>query len=118
MKQECIPVGCVPSAAVTVSLGGVSTPGGLPRGVSAPGVVCSGGVVCSRGGGCSGGVGIPACTEADTPNPPPGQTDACKNITFATSLRTVKREEMNFKECEQASKVNDDVMLMWMIPCC
>ena len=40
-KQECIPVGCVPSAAVTVSRGGVST---LGR-VSAPGV----GEVYSRG---------------------------------------------------------------------
>ena len=39
----------------------------------------------ARGGGGGGG-GIPACTEAD---PPCGQTDRCKNITFATSLRTV-----------------------------
>ena len=38
------------------------------------------------GGACSGGGGIPACTEAD---PPCGQTDTCKNITFATSLQTV-----------------------------
>ena len=29
------------------------------------------------------GTGIPACTEAD---PPCGQTDRCKNITFATSF--------------------------------
>ena len=36
--------------------------------------------------GPAGGRGIPACTEAD---PPYGQTDTCKNITFATSLRTV-----------------------------
>ena len=95
-------------------LGGVYSGGSAPGGgwgcVSAPGGVCSGGVcsqgvsalggcllpegclllgggVCSRGGVCSGG--IPACTEADTP-PPCGQTHACKNITFATSLRTVK----------------------------
>ena len=34
----------------------------------------------------SWGCGIPACTEED---PPCGQTDTCKNITFATSLRTV-----------------------------
>ena len=45
----------------------VSAPGG---GLSAPGVC-----------------GIPACTEADTPLC--GQTDACKNLTFATSLRMV-----------------------------
>ena len=97
LKQECIPVGCVPSAAVTVSRGG---------GVSALGGVCSGGClflggVCS-GGGClllgvsalGGGClllvggGIPACTEADT-SPVDRQTPV-KNITFATSLRTVK----------------------------
>ena len=47
--------------------------------------------VPAPGGGClllwvSGpGGGIPACTEAD----PPLWTDRCKNITFATSLRTV-----------------------------
>ena len=53
-----------------------------------------GGGVCFWGG-CLflGGVSIPACTEADTPSPPTpcGQTDACKNITFATSLRTVTK---------------------------
>ena len=53
----------------------------LWRGVSGP----WGGAVCSMGGVCSGGgCGIPACTEAETPTP------LCKNITFATSLRTVK----------------------------
>ena len=65
-------------------LGGVSA----PRGVSAAlGGVCSQGGVCSRGVSAPGGVCIPPCTEAD--NLPCGQTDACKNITFATSLRTV-----------------------------
>ena len=33
--------------------------------------------------------GIPLCTEADPPSC--GQTDRCKNITFATSLWTVTR---------------------------
>ena len=78
-KQECIPVGCVPSAAMAV-FGGVS----LPRGVSARGGVCSRGgclllgVVSApgriwsggsapRGVSALGGCGIPACTEADTP---------------------------------------------------
>ena len=60
----------------------VCSQGGVSQGV------LLGGSVCSRGGDCSGG-GIPACTEADTP-PPCGQTHACKNITFATWLRTVK----------------------------
>ena len=96
---------CVPSAAVAVSRGGgCLLPGGvcsggclLRRGLLGGGGVCSGGGclllggVCSLEGLLSGGCGIPACTEADTPTPPPrGQTDACKNITFATSLRTVK----------------------------
>ena len=136
-KQECIPVGCVPSAAVAVSRGvylvrGVSALGGVPgrgvylawgggicsggvpaggctwsqggvpgpagicsRGVPGPGGVCSLGDVCSGvctwprgvphpGGVCSSG----ECTWSGTP-PPCGQTDACKNITFATSLRAV-----------------------------
>ena len=39
VKQECIPVGCVPSTAVAISPGG---------GCLLPGGVCSGGV-CSRG---------------------------------------------------------------------
>ena len=94
-------------------LGGCLLAGGcLLRGVSAPGGVCLGGVysgecVCSRGvsalggsapgGVCSGGVcswgGV--CSQGVYPSmhwgrhPPCGQTDACKNITFANSLRTV-----------------------------
>ena len=71
-KQECIPVGCVSSAAVAVPCpGGVSGPGGC----------------LVHGSTWSGGV-IPACTEADPP-PVDRMTDRCKNITFATSLRTV-----------------------------
>ena len=62
-----------------------------------PGGVCSGGGVCSQGVCFQGGVyswgvsapkgcllpgvGIPACTEADTP-PVNRMTDACKNITL------------------------------------
>ena len=85
----------LPGVGGVCSLGwGVSAPGGqgvCSRGVSAPGGLLRGGCVCSFGGGGSalGGHGIPACTEADT-SPPCGQTHACKNITFATSLRTVK----------------------------
>ena len=74
--------------------GGMSAPTGMsaPRGVSTPrgvwpqggGSLVPGGGVCSQGGVRSGG--IPACTEAGSPC---GQIDRCKNITFATSLRTV-----------------------------
>ena len=108
MLQECIPVGCVPSAAVTVSRGvGVC----LLRGGGAPGGVCSGGRGVSALGGClllGGCVSAPGGSTAPrgcllqggvvsqhalrrTP-PPCGQTDACKNITFAISLRTVTRD--------------------------
>ena len=70
-KQECIPVGCVPSATVAVCWG---DGGCLLWGVSALGGVCSGGVSAwgglLLGGGLlqgGGGGGIPACTEADHP---------------------------------------------------
>ena len=62
-KQECIPVGCVPSATVAVCYGGVPAPWGgclIPRGVPAPVLGVSGPV----------GGGIPACTEADGKNGP------------------------------------------------
>ena len=91
-KQGCIPVGCVPSAAVAVCWSGeVSARGGLsvqgrclPRGCASRGSVCFQGGwcfqgVCFRGvcflGGCSQGVCasggcIPACTEVATPSRP------------------------------------------------
>ena len=62
-KQECIPVGCVPSATVAV----------CSRGVPAPGECLLTGVVSQHA------------------DPPRGQRDRCKNITFATSLPTVIR---------------------------
>ena len=93
--------------------GGVSALGGVySKGVSAWGVSALGGCLLRRGGFCSGGVsapggcllhggvcsgglsargvcGIPTCTEADIP-PVDRITDACKNITLATtSLRPV-----------------------------
>ena len=66
--------------------GGVHlVPGGVPgwrgtwsQGVPGPGVHLVGGVHLVPGRGCTWS-GTPPC----------GQTDACKNITFATSLRTV-----------------------------
>ena len=106
-QQECIPVGCIPSAAAAVSReggvwsgrGGVCVPGPGKEGVLQGGV-CSWRGVCLLSGGvrsggcvCSGGVSaprvIPAGTEA-APPPVDRMTDRCKNITFATSLRTVK----------------------------
>ena len=64
-KQECIPVGCVPSAAVAVCWGGVCLGGGVCPGVSAQGGVCPGG--CLHRGVSAQGVCIPACTGPDTP---------------------------------------------------
>ena len=54
-RQECIPVGCVPSAAVAVSLG--------------RGGVCLGGWVSAWGGGCLPGGVCQMCP------PPRGQND-------------------------------------------
>ena len=65
IQQECIPVGCVPSAAVAVSRGvylvpggGVPSPGGCTwYGVSTLGGPGPRGVYLVQGGGvCSGGV--------------------------------------------------------------
>ena len=89
----CLLWGGVCSGGCLLLGGCVCSQGGLLWGGVCSWGVCSGGDVCSGGCLLLGGVclllggGIPACTEADTP--PRGQTDACKNITFATSLRTV-----------------------------
>ena len=86
-NQECIPVGCVPSAAVAVS-----PRGGLPQ--------------CMLGyqppprtrhppqEQTPLGPGTPqnqAHPSPGTRHPSCGQTHTCKNITFATSLRTITR---------------------------
>ena len=62
-QQECILVGCVPSAAVAVCWGG-----------------CFGGCL-SPGGWC-----IPACTEADTPTDRILDICLCKHYLSATSF--------------------------------
>ena len=72
LLQECIPVGCVPSAAVAVCWGGVSARGCLPGGCL-PGGVCLEGV-------CPGG--LPKCMLGYTPPPVNRMTDVCENITF------------------------------------
>ena len=68
-------------------LGGVCSWGG----VSALGWVSALGGVCSWGVSGLGGV-VSHHALRQTPPPPCRQTDACKNIAFANSLRTVKTE--------------------------
>ena len=80
LKQECIPVGCVPSAAVAISWEGVyvwgclpwrvsawgegvSVWGCLPRGVSAQGEVSAQEGVCL--GGCLSRGCTPPCEQND-----------------------------------------------------
>ena len=74
----------------------LSTGGGgvCSGGVPCRGDVCSRGGVCSGGpgpGGCAcsrrGGVGIPACTEADTP--PPGETATAASYWNAFLLKSI-----------------------------
>ena len=99
LKQECIPVGCVPSATAAVCWGvpapggacswGVPAPGGcLLQGVPARGCLLLGGACCW---GCLL-LGV-VSQHALRQTPPPRQTDRCKNITFASSLRTVNIKE-------------------------
>ena len=91
-EQECIPVGCVPSAAVGVCWrGGVCSRWGglLPGRVSALGSVCSWGDVCYRGV-------YPSMHWGRRP-PVNRMTYRCKNIIFPQlRLRTVK---MKFVVC-------------------
>ena len=119
LKQECIPVGCLPAASrpyAGVCFGGVSAWSGgclLPGGWCLPGLggwclpgpggcLPGGGVVSawSRGGGvclvrgglpCPGGL-VSQYALRQTPSPPVNRmTNRCKNITLATtSLRPVK----------------------------
>ena len=80
MKQECIPVGCVPTAAVaatTCQYFGVSV-----QGVS---LLCQGGEVLSRGGFCPERVLCPDggfCPEGGLNPIVNGMTHASENITF------------------------------------
>ena len=94
-KQECIPVGCVLSAAVAVCSGGgvCSRVGLLLEGVSAPGAVCLlwGVCVCSGRGVCSWGAVYPSMHWGRPPPPVERMTDRCKNITFAVSHDVVSK---------------------------
>ena len=85
VRQESIPVGCVPSTAVAARGGRVLPKGCASRGVCVcfPGLgVCFPGCVCvSWGGGRGGGV-YPSMHWVDTPPPENRMTDACENITL------------------------------------
>ena len=96
-QQECIPVGCVPSAAVAARgcLPGRDVwPGGcLPMGVSAS-VYTDAGIHTPLPGRHSpgvwpGGMCIPACTEAHPPVDRILDTRLWKHYLSATTLRTV-----------------------------
>ena len=98
------------------ALGGVCSQGGCPGGVCSWGVstlggVCSWGGLCLLGGSALGGcllggvsaleggvstLGGVVSQHALRQTPPCGQTDACKNITFTTSLRTLKMLNVKF----------------------
>ena len=102
-KQESIQVGCVPSAAAAVCWG-ASGPGGS----CSRGDVCSGERCLLLEGGCSpastGGGGVPAQGLGVYPSMHWGRPrcvnrmrDRCKNIIFATSLRTVKMTDLVFR---------------------
>ena len=68
-QQECIPVGCVPSATVAVCLRGVPARGGsAPEGLPAP------------GGVPAPGRGVVSQHALRQTPPPCGQSHRCKNI--------------------------------------
>ena len=93
-REVSVPRGCLLLGGGGVcSWGGCLLLGGVCSwGVSAPRGVLLGGSVCS--GGSAPGVCAPSMHRGRHPHTPCGQTDACKNITFATSLRTV-----NINQC-------------------
>ena len=79
-KQDCIPVGCVPSAAVAMSIPACTGQGG----------------VCPGEGVCPGGV-YPSMHWGRHPLWTKWLTDRCKNITFPRlRLRTVKMVSHDF----------------------
>ena len=84
--------GCVPGSGGCTWSGGVPAWGVyLPGGVPARGVYLVPGVHLVPEGGVPGPGGV-YLVPGGVPGqvlPPCGQTHACKNITFATSLRTV-----------------------------
>ena len=85
MKQECIPVGCVPAARRPYS--GVCVPGGVSA-WSGGGLPGPGGVLPVQGGSPSWAGVLPVQGGFSLPGDPPMDriTDTCKNITLATTL--------------------------------
>ena len=117
-EQECIPVGCVPSAAVAVSPvgGGESASGhaGIPPGADPQNQASPWAAPLGPGTPpeqtphgtrhCPPWDQAPPRDQAPRPeggtplrsrHPSCGQTHTCKNITFATSLRTVRTRNRN-----------------------
>ena len=96
-KQECIPVGCVPSASVAILGGGEGCLSGgcLPRGVR-PGSVYPGWCL-PRGLSVQGDVCPRGCLSRGVSTPPPLTeflTHACENITFPQLLFTDGHEKI------------------------
>ena len=117
LKQECIPVGCVPHIAVSICWGvSASVHAGIPPqgvGLELPlgvGLETPPGQTPNFPPGC--GPGDPPGQTPQLPPrvwawrparhagipPPCGQTDTCKNITFA-NLRAVKIHERSNCRC-------------------
>ena len=87
-EQECIPVGCVPSVAVAIFLGGGVCPG-----------VFVGGCLPDRGGGvCPRGICLGGCT------PPCGQTDTCENIFFPQLLLWTATSQFGLAVCNMQER--------------
>ena len=100
LSQECIPVGCVPSAAVAVSGGrGVCPEGGW-------GVCPGGGGVCPGGLSGWGGCLARGCTAS---LPVERMTDACENITFPQLMlqMVIKQPERSPKSGGQPKSMNN-----------
>ena len=107
-KQECIPDGCVPSAAVALP-GGVCLVGGrrvFAQGVSAQGMsarvcVCQQSI-CLLGGVCLRGVCLPGGV-TDTIAPVDKMTDTCKTLPCRNYVG-----DGNYGECVARYQLSDN----------
>ena len=98
LQQECIPVGCVPSATVAVCWGGACSWGVLAPG----GCLLRGGVLwgaaCSRGYLLLGGV---VSQHALRQTPSCRQTDRCKNTNLCNFVADGKYKTEKEIKCER-----------------